>query len=164
MVSMHKMKLLQPELTKLRERFKDDPQKQNLEVMNFVKKHKVNPLGGCFPLFLQMPVFIAFCRVLPTSIELRQAPFFGWIQDLSVMDPYYITPVLLGVTMFLQQRKTPAQDPNQQKIMMIMPIMIPFMMITFPAGMMIYMLTNTIISIFQQEWITSKLNKASSPA
>ncbi len=164
MVSMHKMKLLQPELTKLRERFKDDPQKQNLEVMNFVKKHKFNPLGGCFPLFLQMPVFIAFCRVLPTSIELRQAPFFGWIQDLSVMDPYYITPVLLGVTMFLQQRKTPAQDPNQQKIMMIMPIMIPFMMITFPAGMMIYMLTNTIISIFQQEWITSKLNKASSPA
>jgi len=125
--------------------------------------NKVNPMKGCLPILPQIPVFFAFYRVLSTSIDLRHASFFGWIQDLSASDPYYITPIILGVAMILQQKLTPTtgMDKAQEKMMMIMPIVFSVMMLTLPAGMVLYMLTNTIVSISQQQWLNRKLANAS---
>lgn len=158
-ISMKRMSKLQPEMTKIREKFKDDPQRMQQEIMRFMSLHKVNPMKGCLPILPQIPVFFAFYRVLSTSLELRHAPFFGWIHDLSSADPYYITPLLLGVAMFFQQKLTPSSglDKNQERIMMLLPIFFTVMMLTLPAGMVIYMLTNTIISIAQQQWLNRKL-------
>ena len=158
-VSMNKMKKLQPEMNKIREKFKDEPQKMQQEIMRFMGLHKVNPMKGCLPILPQIPVFFAFYRVLSTSIELRQAPFFGWIQDLSSADPYYITPLILGVAMFAQQRLTPTTglDKTQERIMMLLPLFFTVMMLTLPAGMVLYMLTNTLISIAQQQWLNRRL-------
>lgn len=160
-VSMRKMQKLQPEMTKLREKFKDDPQRQQRELMQFMAKHKVNPAKGCLPILPQIPVFIAFYNVLSQAIELRHAEFFGWIQDLSAADPYYISPILLGLGMLLQQKLTPTPsiDKNQQRIMMIMPVVFTAMMISLPAGMVLYMITNTTVSIIQQQWLNKKLTK-----
>jgi YidC/Oxa1 family membrane protein insertase len=158
-VSMHKMKALQPEMNLIKEKFKDDPAKQQKEVMKFMSANKVNPLKGCLPILPTIPVFIAFWRVLSSSIELRHANFWGWIGDLSQKDPYYITPIILMVVMFVQQKLTPntSMDKTQEKIMLIMPIMFGVISLNFPAGMVLYMLTNAIVSILQQQWLNKKL-------
>ncbi len=126
----------------------------NEELMDLYKKHRVNPLGGCLPMLLQIPVFIALYHALFFSIELRGAPFMLWITDLSLQDPYYVTPVLMGATMFLQQKLTPTvADPVQQKIFLMMPIVFTFLFITFPSGLVIYWTTNNILTIAQQYYI-----------
>jgi YidC/Oxa1 family membrane protein insertase len=160
-VSMHKMKKLNPEMTALRERYKDDKQKQQQELMKFMMQHKINPMKGCLPILPQIPVFFAFYQTLQTSIQLRHAPFFGWIQDLSSMDPFFVTPLLMGVAMFIQQKLTPTtgMDKTQEKILMFMPIMFTAMMLTLPAGLTLYMLTNTVVGIGQQKWLYKKLDK-----
>jgi YidC/Oxa1 family membrane protein insertase len=151
MKGMHKV---QPYVKIIQERNKDDRQKMNQEMIDLYKKHKVNPLGGCLPMLLQIPVFIALYHALFFSIELRGAPFILWIQDLSVQDPYYITPVLMGATMFFQQRLSPQMgDPMQQKIMMMLPIFFTFLFITFPAGLVIYWTVNNLLTISQQYYI-----------
>lgn len=158
-VSMKKMQKLQPEMNRIREKHKDDPQAQQKEIMQFMAAHKINPAKGCLPILPQIPVFIAFYNVLSQSIELRHAPFFGWIRDLSAHDPYYISPILLGVGMFVQQKLTPnpSMDKTQEKIMLMLPIIFTAMMLSLPAGMVIYMITNTIVSIAQQQWLNRRL-------
>ena len=152
--SMKGMQKVQPYVKIIQERNKDDRQKMNQEMMDLYKKHKVNPLGGCLPMLLQIPVFIALYHALFFSIELRGAPFILWIQDLSVQDPYYITPVFMGVTMFVQQRLSPqVGDPMQQKIMMMLPIFFTFLFITFPAGLVLYWTVNNLLTISQQYYI-----------
>jgi YidC/Oxa1 family membrane protein insertase len=159
--SMREMQKLQPEMTKLREKYKDDPQKMNAETMELYKRHKVNPLGGCVPMILQIPVFIGLYQLLQNTIELRHAPFGLWVTDLSAPERLYILgygiPVLtllLGASMFLQQKLTPAAgDPTQQRIMMFMPVIFTFMFIGFPAGLTLYWLTNNILTIGQQWWM-----------
>jgi len=161
-VAMHAQKKWQPEMTRLREKFKDDPRKQQQELMAFMAQHKINPIKGCLPILPQIPVFFAFYTVLSTAIELRQAPFLGWIKDLTLHDPYYIFPVLWGVSMVLQQKLAPTTglDKTQARIMMIMPVMFTAMMLTLPAGMLIYMLTNTVVSIAQQMYLNRRLENA----
>ena len=152
--SMKGMQKIQPYVKVVQERNKDDRQKMNQELLDLYKKHKVNPLGGCLPMLLQIPVFIALYHALFFSIELRGAPFMLWIQDLSVSDPYYVTPVLMGATMFLQQKMTPAiGDPIQQKIMMFLPIVFTFLFLSFPAGLVIYWTVNNLLTISQQFYI-----------
>lgn len=160
-VSMHKMKKLNPEMTAIREKYKKDPQKMQREMMAFMSKHKVNPMKGCLPILPQIPVFFALFRVLSASIELRHAPFFGWVRDLSVQDPYFITPIILGFFMFIQQKMTPmtGMDKTQERILMFMPLIFTVMMLTLPSGLVLYMLTNTIVSILQQKWLNLKLDK-----
>lgn len=152
--SMKGMQKIQPYVKIIQERNKDDRQKMNEELLDLYKKHRVNPLGGCLPMLLQIPVFIALYHALFFSIELRGAPFMLWITDLSVSDPYYVTPVLMGATMFLQQRMTPmVGDPVQQKIMMFLPIVFTFLFLTFPAGLVIYWTVNNLLTISQQFYI-----------
>jgi YidC/Oxa1 family membrane protein insertase len=159
--SMYNMKKLNPEMQALREKYKDDKQKQQQELMKFMSANKINPAKGCLPILPQIPVFFAFYQVLRTAIELRHAPFFGWIQDLSAMDPYYVTPVLMGVGMFFQQKLTPTtgMDKTQEKIMMALPLVFTVMMLTLPSGMVVYMLTNIIMSIVQQQYLNRKLDR-----
>jgi YidC/Oxa1 family membrane protein insertase len=125
-------------------------------------QHKINPIKGCLPILPQIPVFFAFYTVLSTAIELRQAPFLGWIKDLTLHDPYYIYPILWGISMVIQQKLTPTTglDKTQARIMMIMPVMFTAMMLTLPAGMLIYMLTNTVVSIAQQMYLNRRLENA----
>ena len=160
--SMHAMKKLNPQMATIREKYKDDRQRQQQELMKFMAKHKINPLKGCLPILPQVPVFFAFYQVLRTAIELRHAPFFGWIQDLSAMDPYFVTPILMGVSMVIQQRLTPTtgMDKTQEKVLMFMPIIFTVFMLTLPAGMTIYMLTNTVVGIAQQKYLYHKLDQA----
>ena len=149
--SMKGMQKLQPEMKRLREKYGSDKQKLNQEMMSFYKEHKVNPLGGCLPMLIQIPVFFALYRVLLGSIELRHAPFMLWITDLSAKDPYYVTPLVMGVTMFLQQKMTPSNmDPTQEKIMLMMPVIFTFMFLNFPSGLVIYWLINNLLTILQQ--------------
>jgi YidC/Oxa1 family membrane protein insertase len=161
--SAHRMKKFQPQMNQIKEKYKDNPEKERLELMNFVTKNKVNPAKGCLPMLPTIPVFFAFFRVLSTSVELRHAPFYGWIHDLSISDPYYITPLVFGATMFIQQKitPTPGTDKTQEKIMMMLPLMFTFISLQFPAGMALYMTTNTVVSILQQRWINRKLNATS---
>ena len=159
MISMKRMQMLQPKMAEIKEKYGADKQKMNTAVMELYKKEGVNPFGGCFPILMQIPIFIALYKTLLVSIELTGAPFFGWITDLSAKDPYYITPVLMGVTMFLQQKMTPQTgDPMQQKIFMFMPIIFTFLFLNFPAGLVVYWLTNNILSIGQQYLINKKLS------
>jgi YidC/Oxa1 family membrane protein insertase len=152
--SMKGMQKVQPYVKVIQERNKDDRKKMNEELLELYKKHKVNPVGGCLPMLLQIPVFIALYHALFFSIELRGAPFIGWIVDLSVADPYYVYPVLMGATMFLQQRLTPSiGDPMQQKIMMFLPIVFTFLFISFPSGLVIYWTVNNMLTISQQYYI-----------
>lgn len=149
--SMKGMQKLQPEMKKMREKYGKDKQKLNQEMMSFYKDNKVNPLGGCLPMVIQIPVFFALYRVLLGSIELRHAPFMLWITDLSAKDPYYVTPLIMGVTMFLQQKMTPTNmDPTQEKIMLMMPVVFTFMFLNFPSGLVLYWLTNNLLTILQQ--------------
>jgi YidC/Oxa1 family membrane protein insertase len=155
--SMKKMSNLQPMMTEIREKHKKDPQKMQKEITELYKKHKVNPIGGCLPMFLQIPVFIALYNVLLRAIELRGAPFILWITDLSVKDPYYIFPVVMGLSMLIQQKMTPStMDPKQAKIMMFMPIVFTFMFLSFPAGLVLYWLVNNLLAIAQQYHVNKK--------
>jgi len=152
--SMKSMQKLQPEMNKIKERFKNDRQRQGQEMMELYKKHRVNPMGGCLPMVIQIPVFFALYRVLYQAIELRHAPFMFWLTDLSAPDPYYITPLVMGATMFIQQKLTPSTaDPTQQKIMLIMPVVFTAMFLNFPAGLVIYWLVNNLLTIVQQIYI-----------
>lgn len=156
--SMAKMKKLQPRLQTLKERYGDDRQKMNQAMMELYKKDKINPLGGCLPILIQIPVFIALYWVLLESVELRQAPFTLWIQDLSVKDPYFVLPILMGLTMVAQQFLNPAPlDPMQKKIMMALPIVFTVLFLYFPAGLVLYWLVNNVLSIAQQWYINKTL-------
>jgi YidC/Oxa1 family membrane protein insertase len=149
--SMKGMQKLQPEMKRMREKHGSDKQKLNQEMMKFYKENKVNPLGGCLPMLIQIPVFFALYRVLLSSIELRHAPFMLWLTDLSAKDPYYVTPIIMGVTMFLQQKMTPTSlDPMQEKMMLFLPIVFTFMFLNFPSGLVIYWLVNNLLTILQQ--------------
>jgi len=155
--SMKEMQKLQPKIAELREKYKDDKQKLSQETMGLYKTHKVNPLGGCLPIVIQIPVFFGLYKVLLYAIELRHSPFFFWIQDLSAKDPYYITPIIMGATMFMQQKMTPTMgDPMQAKIMLIMPVVFTFLFLNFPSGLVLYWLFNNIISIGQQVYINKR--------
>lgn len=156
MKSMKGMKDIQPQLKAIKEKYKDDKERLNLEMMQLFKRHKVNPMSGCLPMILQFPVYIALYRVLWNSIELYHAPFFWIYKDLSQPDPYYITPVLLGVAMFLQQKLTPSAtaDPAQQKMMMIMPVMFTVFLAFLPVGLVVYILVNTLLTVLQQ-WMNN---------
>lgn len=159
--SMAKMRLLTPKMQELRERYKDDRQKLGQETMRLYRSEKVNPLGGCFPLVIQMPIFIALYWTLMESTELRHAPFIFWITDLSVHDPYFVTPILYGVTMFFIQKMspTPVNDPIQRKVFMAMPLVFTFMFCTFPAGLTLYWLVSNCFTILQQIVIFRSLEK-----
>lgn len=163
--SMEQMKKIQPQLSKLREKYKDDRQKMNEEMMQLYKTYKVNPAGGCLPMLVQIPVFFGLYQALLHSIELRHAAFITylpftnmiWLADLSAKDPFYITPLIMGATMFLQQKMTPAPgDPTQAKIMLLMPVIFTFMFLNFPSGLVVYWLVNNVISIAQQWWMLGK--------
>jgi YidC/Oxa1 family membrane protein insertase len=155
--SMKEMQKLQPKMTALREKYKGDKTRLSQESMALYKTHKVNPLGGCLPMVVQIPVFFGLYKALLYAIELRHSPFFWWIQDLSAKDPYYITPLVMGATMFLQQKMTPTgADPMQAKIMLLMPVVFTFMFLNFPSGLVIYWLFNNIISIGQQVYINKQ--------
>ncbi|MCK5883407.1 MAG: membrane protein insertase YidC [Bacteriovoracaceae bacterium] len=157
--SMKKMQKLQPELQKIKEKYKDDQQRIQKETMELFKRGGANPMGGCLPLLLQMPVFFAIYRVLYSAVELVGAPFFGWITDLSAKDPYYVFPVLLTVVMFLQQKMMPTAttDNNQKKIMMAMPLVFGFIMKDMPSGLVLYIFVSTLFAIIQQ-FLTNKLS------
>ncbi|CAH1042678.1 membrane protein insertase YidC [Halomonas sp. TD01] len=156
--SMARMRKLGPEMQRLKEMYGDDRQKMSQEMMKFYQKEKINPLGGCLPILVQMPVFIALYWMLLESVELRHAPFIFWIQDLSVKDPYFILPILMGISMFVQQMLNPTPpDPMQAKIMKMLPIIFTFFFLWFPAGLVIYWVVNNIISVAQQYLITRNI-------
>jgi len=156
--SMAKMKQVTPRLTKLREQYGNDRAKMNQAMMELYKEEKINPLGGCLPIVVQIPVFIALYWVLLGSVELRHAPFFGWIQDLSAADPFYVLPALMMASMVIQTKLNPTPpDPVQAKVMMIMPFAFGVMFFFFPAGLVLYWLVNNILSIAQQWQITRML-------
>ncbi|MGH8690749.1 MAG: membrane protein insertase YidC [Burkholderiales bacterium] len=162
--SMAKMKLITPRLTKLREMYGDDRQKMNQAMMELYKTEKINPLGGCFPILVQIPVFIALYWVLLAAIELRHAPFMLWITDLSALDPYYVLPILMTVTMVLQTRMNPVPpDPVQAKVMQVMPFVFSVFFFFFPAGLVLYWLVNNILSIAQQ-WQIQRMFDRDKPA
>jgi YidC/Oxa1 family membrane protein insertase len=153
--SMAKMRVLTPKLMKLKETYGDDKQRLNQEMMALYKREKVNPLGGCLPVLVQIPVFIALYWVLLGTVEMRNAPWLGWIMDLSVKDPYYVLPLIMGATMFIQTKLNPTPpDPIQAKVMLMMPIIFTFMFLWFPAGLVLYWTVNNILSIAQQWQIT----------
>lgn len=159
--SMKDMQRMQPQLAALKEKYKDNKEKLNKEMMELYKRQKINPLSGCLPMILQIPVFIALYEVLYVAIELRHAPLFLWIQDLSAKDPYYITPLIMGATMFVQQRMTPTSaDPAQARIMMFMPLIFTFMFLKFPSGLVVYWLVNNVLTIAQQYYVNRAPAKA----
>ena len=159
--SMAKMRTLQPKIQSIRDQYADDKAKQQQATMELWKKEKINPMGGCLPMLIQMPVFIALYWVLLESVELRHAPFILWIEDLSAMDPYFVLPILMGISMWLMQRLNPAPpDPMQAKIMMYMPIAFTFLMMWFPAGLVLYWLCNNLLSFAQQYVVTRQIEQA----
>jgi len=162
--SMAKMKLVTPRLTKIREMYANDRARQNQAMMELYKTEKINPLGGCFPILVQIPVFIALYWVLLAAIELRHAPFVLWIHDLSALDPYYVLPILMTVTMVIQTKLNPVPpDPVQAKVMMFMPFVFSIFFFFFPAGLVLYWLINNILSIAQQ-WQIQRMFERDKPA
>lgn len=158
--SMKKMQDLQPKLNEIKEKFKKDPKAQQKEMMEMYKKYKVNPVGGCLPMLLQIPVFYALYKVLMIAIELRGAPFMFWVTDLSVKDPFYVLPIIMGITMLVQQKMTPSSaDPKQAKIMMFMPIIFTFMFLNFASGLVLYWLVNNLLGIIQQVFVNRKASR-----
>ena len=159
--SMAKMKAINPKITAMRERLKDKPQQMQQEMMRIYREEKVNPLGGCLPILLQMPIFIALYWVLVESVELRQAPFALWIQDLSVKDPYFVLPLLMGASMFIMQKLSPTAvtDPMQQKMMQWMPVIFTAFFLMFPSGLVLYWLFSNLVSIGQQWLINRAIDK-----
>ena len=159
--SMAKMRKVQPRLKELQERYADDRPRFNNEMMGLYKKEKVNPLGGCLPILVQIPVFMALYWVLSETIEFRQAPFMLWIQDLSIQDPFYILPIIMGISMKIQQSLNPAPiDPIQAKVMKMFPIVFTVFFLFFPAGLVLYWVINNTLSIIQQTYITKQIEKA----
>lgn len=159
--SMSGLKKIQPKIAALKERFGDDKQKFTQATLELYKKEKVNPMSGCLPILVQIPVFIGLYWVLIESVQLRHAPFIFWIQDLSTKDPYYVLPVLMGLSMFLQQRlNPPPPDPVQAKVMMLMPVVFTVLFINFPAGLMLYWFVNNTLSFLQQWYIMRSLDKS----
>ncbi len=157
-ISMANMRKLTPKLKALKERHADDKQKLNQAMMDLYKKEKINPLGGCLPIMVQIPVFIALYWALLESVELRQAPWIFWIQDLSQLDPYYVLPVIMGISMVIQQRLNPApMDPMQAKVMMALPLLFTVFFAFFPSGLVIYWVVNNLLSIAQQWHITKRI-------
>ncbi len=161
--SMAKMRKFGPEMQRMKELYGDDRQKMSQEMMKLYKKEKINPLSGCLPILVQMPVFISLYWVLMESVELRHTPFLGWIADLSVKDPYFILPIIMGITMFIQQKLNPTPpDPTQARIMQMMPIVFTFMFLWFPAGLVLYWVVNNTLSIAQQYVITKNIEAGDS--
>lgn len=160
--SMARMSEIAPKVKALQEKYGDDKAQLQRETMALYSKEKINPLGGCLPLLIQLPFFIGLYWALIESIDLRQAPFVGWIHDLSVQDPYFVLPILMGISMLVQQMmsKNPAQDANQQKVMMLLPVFFTFIFIHFPAGLILYMITNNVLSVAQQEWAKRTMHSA----
>lgn len=155
---MKKLQAIQPKMNEIRQKYKKDPQKMQKEMMELYKKHKVNPMGGCLPMLIQIPFFFALYKVLLVAIELRGAPFMLWIQDLSKKDPYYVLPIVMGITMYVQQKMTPTTaDTQQQKIMQYLPIIFTFLFLSFPSGLVLYWLVTNILSIIQQYFVNRKL-------
>lgn len=149
--SMKDMQVVQPKMQELQKKYKEDREKLNRELLKLYKEHKVNPLGGCLPMVMQMPVFIALFNILYMTIELRQAPFILWITDLSVPDPFYVLPILMGASMVLQQKIMPtAMDPTQAKMMLLLPVFLTFIFLNFAAGLVLYWFTNNVLTIAQQ--------------
>jgi YidC/Oxa1 family membrane protein insertase len=162
--SMKAMQALQPKMAELQKKFKDDKERFNKELFQLYKTHKVNPLGGCLPMILQIPVFVAFYNILYSTIELRHAPFFWWIHDLSDKDPYYVLPLVMGATMFIQQKIQPsAMDPKQARMMLFMPVIFTFMFLQFPSGLVLYWLVNNLLTIVQQ-YVTMSRYPAPAPS
>ena len=156
--SMAKMRNLQPQMLRLKELYGDDRQKMSQETMSLYKKEKVNPAGGCFPMLLQMPVFISLYWVLMESVEIRHAPWIFWIQDLSAKDPYFVLPIIMGASMLFMQKLQPAPtDPMQAKIMQIMPIAFTFLFMGFPSGLVLYWTVNNLLSMAQQWFVNRQL-------
>ena len=154
---MAKMRKLQPRLKALQDRHKDDREALSKAMMELYKREKVNPAAGCFPMLIQIPFFMAFYWVLLESVEMRQAPFVLWITDLSSRDPWFILPVLMGAAMYFQQKLNPAPpDPMQAKVMQFLPVMFTAMFAFFPAGLVLYWLTNSVLSMAQQ-WRINKV-------
>ncbi len=163
--SMANMRRVAPQLKRVQERYADDRQKLSQEMMELYKKEKMNPLGGCLPMLLQMPVFISLYWVLFESVELRQAPFFLWIHDLAAMDPYFVLPILMGASQYIQMQLNPVPpDPMQAKIMKMMPIMFTVLFLFFPSGLVLYWLVNNVLSIAQQWYITRQVEAGSGTA
>jgi YidC/Oxa1 family membrane protein insertase len=159
--SMAKMRNLQPEMARLKELYGDDRQKMSQELMGLYKKEKVNPAGGCFPMLLQMPVFLALYWVLLESVEIRHSPWIFWIQDLSSKDPYFVLPILMGASMMLMQKLQPMPtDPMQAKVMQFLPIMFTFFFMIFPAGLVLYWTVNNLLSMAQQWYVNRQLQAA----
>lgn len=163
--SMARMRAVAPKLAALKEQHGDDRQKMSQAMMELYKKEKINPLGGCLPILVQMPVFLSLYWVLLESVEMRQAPFMLWITDLSIKDPFFILPIIMGATMFIQQRLNPTPpDPMQAKVMKMMPIIFTFFFLWFPAGLVLYWVVNNVLSISQQWYITRKIEAATKKA
>ncbi|MCQ4280534.1 membrane protein insertase YidC [Pseudomonas stutzeri] len=156
--SMARMRAVSPKMQALKEQFGDDRQKMSQAMMELYKKEKINPLGGCLPILVQMPVFLALYWVLLESVEMRQAPWMFWITDLSIKDPFFILPIIMGLTMFIQQQLNPTPpDPMQAKVMKLLPIIFTFFFLWFPAGLVLYWVVNNCLSIAQQWYITRKI-------
>jgi YidC/Oxa1 family membrane protein insertase len=150
--SMKRMQTVQPQIQALRDKYKDDQKMLNQEIMNLMRENKVNPLGGCLPMLLQMPVFFALYQVLSQTVDLYQAPFIFWIEDLSIKDPYFVLPVLMGVAMFIQQKITPTtMDPTQAKVMQFLPILFALMTFGLPSGLTLYIFVSTVFGVIQQQ-------------
>lgn len=158
--SAAKIRILQPKIKLIREKFGDNKQRLSQEMMNLYKSEKLNPLGGCLPLLIQMPIFLALYYMLMSSVELRHAPFILWITDLSSQDPYYILPIIMGFSMFVIQKMSPntITDPIQKKIMNYMPIIFTMFFLWFPSGLVLYYIISNLVTIIQQYWIYKKLN------
>lgn len=160
--SMKKLQALQPKMAEIKEKYKKDPSKMQKEMTELYKKNKVNPVSGCLPMFIQIPVFFALYKLLLVSIELRGAPFIFWIADLSAKDPLYILPIVMGITMVIQQKMTPSgMDPKQAKLMMLMPVIFTFLFLNFASGLVLYWLVNNILGITQQFFNNRKVAKES---
>ena len=159
--SMARMRAVAPKLQALKEKYGDDRQKMSQGMMELYKKEKINPLGGCLPILVQMPVFLALYWVLLESVEMRQAPWLLWITDLAIKDPYFILPLIMGVTMFIQQQLNPTPpDPMQARVMKLMPIIFTFFFLWFPAGLVLYWVVNNVLSIAQQWYINRQIERA----
>jgi len=161
MMSMQKLKDLAPKMKEIKEKYGKDPQKMNMKMMEMYKKHGANPMGGCLPMLLQIPVFFALYRVLLNTDELQGAPWILWIGDLSKMDPYFVLPILMGASMYFQQKITPSNitDPLQEKIFKFFPVIMTVFFVTFPSGLVLYWLTNNVLSIAQQYYINLAYEK-----
>ena len=157
---MQKMKELQPQLLRIKETYKNDKVKLNQEMMALYKSEKVNPAAGCLPILIQIPVFFALYKILFVSLEMRHAPFYLWIQDLSAMDPWFILPLLMGVSMYIQQQLNPQPaDPMQAKVMKFLPIIFTAFMLFFPAGLVLYWTVNNLFSMTQQYIVNKKVEE-----